>query len=252
MPREYLGSPGDASTGVIIPINQSGGGSTTRIFPHILDAISQIQQFYVIEVSGEEIPDDFLTIRGKLNFFNVGFGAGFLEALLFALFMSVIMILVSDENTREAIAKYFPLINNNVFLWTVNLLPVLISGGLCCYLSRCYIGSITRKAIDSLLIGRVCSMVLKGLILFFLMISFSKWINAHSAWRVANWLSLHKHHTAVRIYYILMSMKPLLVKRAFELIGIFGMAIVMPFLIIWGVAWVRKMKAARHRSLMES
>jgi len=252
MPREYLGSPGDASSGMIIPVDQSGGGSTSRIFPHILDAISQIQQFYVIEISGQEIPDDFLTIRGKLNFFNVGFGAGFLEALLFALFMSIIMVLVSDETTREAISRYFPLIENNIFLWSVNLLPVLISGGLCCYLSRCYVGRITRKAIDSLLIGRVSSMVLKGLVLFFLMIWFSNHINTHSAWTFARWVSLHKYHLATRIYYILMSMKPIMIKRAFELLGIFGLAVIMPFLTIWGVSWIRKIKAVRGHSLMES
>ena len=252
MPREYLGSPGDASSGMIIPVDRSGGGSTRRLFPHILDAISQIQQFYVIEASGRPIPDDFLTIRGKLNFFNVGFGAGFLEALLFAFFMSIIMILVSDQETKQAVARYFPLIENSVFLWSVNLLPVIISGGLCCYLSRCYIGRITRKAVDSLLLGRVFSMVLKGLVLFFLMIWISNCINAHSAWTLAKWVSFHKYRFAARIYYILMSVKPLLIQRAFELAAIFGVAIIMPFLIIWGVAWVRKLKAARDHALMES
>jgi hypothetical protein len=252
MPREYLGSPGNVSSGMIIPVDQSGEGSTRRLFPHILDAISQIQQFYVIEASGQPIPDDFLTVRGKLNFFNVGFGAGFLEALLFAFFMSIITILVSDENTRQAIARYFPLVNNSIFLWSVNLLPVIISGGLCCYLSRCYIGKITRKAIDSLLLGRVFSLVLKGLVLFFLMIWISNSINSHSSWALAQWVSFHEYHFATRVYYILMAMKPLLIQRAFELLAIFGLAIIMPFLFIWGVAWVRKLKAARDHALMES
>ena len=35
---------GDSSTGMIIPVDPSGG-SSSRLFPHILDAISQIQQF---------------------------------------------------------------------------------------------------------------------------------------------------------------------------------------------------------------
>ena len=139
---------GDSSTGMIIPVDPSGG-SSSRLFPHILDAISQIQQFYVIEASGQEIPDDFLTCGGKLNFFNVGFGAGFLEALVFALIMSLILILSADETTRQSIAGYFPMINSSVFLWSLNLLPVMISGGLCSYLSRNYIGKITRKAIDA-------------------------------------------------------------------------------------------------------
>ena len=251
MNKQPVGNSGDTSTGMIIPVGQSQG-TTSRIFPHILDAISQIQQFYVIEASGQEIPDDFLTIRGKLNFFNVGFGAGFLEALVFALIMSLILIISSDDGTRQAIARYFPLINSNLFLWVINLLPVIISGGLCSYLSRNYIGKITRKAIDSLLLGRVFSMILKGLVLCFFMIWISNCINPHSAWTFSEWMSLKKYHVAIRIYYILLSIKPLLIERAYELLAVFGLAVIMPFLFIWGVALIRRIKASRDHALMEA
>jgi hypothetical protein len=241
---------GDGSTGMIIPVDPSGG-SSSRLFPHILDAISQIQQFYVIEASGQEIPDDFLTLRGKLNFFNVGFGAGFLEALVFALIMSLILILSADETTRQSIAGYFPMINSSVFLWSLNLLPVMISGGLCSYLSRNYIGKITRKAIDAFLLGRVFSMILKGLVLCFFMIWVSTSIQPESAWWFSQVASLKNNELAIRIYYMLLSIKPLLIKRAYELLAIFGLAVIMPFLIIWGVAFVRKMRAMRGQALMQ-
>ena len=241
---------GDTSSGMILPVGQSDGASS-KLFPHILDAISQIQQFYVIEASGQEIPDDFLTLRGKLNFFNVGFGAGFLEALVFALLMSLILILSSDDITRQATARYFPMINSNVFLWVINLLPVIISGGLCSYLSRNYIGKITKKAIDSFLLGRVFSMILKSLVLCFFMIWVSNAIDPYSAWRFSQIVSLKNYDLAIRIYYMLLAVKPLLIKRAYELLAIFGLAVVMPFLIIWGVAFVRKMKALHGQALME-
>jgi hypothetical protein len=239
------------STGMIIPVGQSTD-SSGRMFPHILDAISQIQQFYVIEASGQEIPDDFLTLRGKLNFFNVGFGAGFLEALVFALIMSLILILSSDDTTRQAIARYFPMINSNIFLWVITLLPVIISGGLCSYLSRNYIGRITKKAIDSFLLGRVFSLILKGLVLCFFMIWVSNCITPDSAWSFSQVVSLKKYDVAIRIYYILLAVKPLLIKRAYELLIVFGLAVIMPFLIIWGVALIRKMKAIRGHALMEA
>ena len=242
---------GDTSTGMIIPVGQSTGASS-RMFPHILDAISQIQQFYVIEASGQEIPDDFLTLRGKLNFFNVGFGAGFLEALIFALIMSLILILSSDETTRQAIARYFPMINSSIFLWVITLLPVIISGGLCSYLSRNYIGKITKKAIDAFLLGRVFSLILKGLVLCFLMIWLSTCITPDSAWHFSQAVSLKKYEVAIRLYYILLTVKPLLIKRAYEVLFVFGLAVIMPFLIIWGVAMIRKMKVIRGHALMEA
>jgi len=249
MNKQPVGNSGDTSTGLIIPVGQSQGAAS-RIFPHILDAISQIQQFYVIEASGQEIPDDFLTIRGQLNFFNVGFGAGFLEALVFALIMSLILILSSDDATRQAIAQYFPMINSSIFLWVINLLPVIISGGLCSYLSRNYIGKITKKAIDAFLMGRVFSLILKGLLLCFLMIWVSNCITPDSAWHFAQWMSLKKYDLAIRIYYILLAVKPLLIKRAYELLAVFGLAVIMPFLIIWGVALIRRIKTVRGQSLM--
>lgn len=250
MNKPNIGNSGDTSTGMIIPVGQSSG-STSRLFPHILDAISQIQQFYVIEASGQEIPDDFLTLRGQLNFFNVGFGAGFLEALVFALIMSIILILSSDDVTRQAIAGYFPMINSIIFLWTLNLLPVIISGGLCSYLSRNYIGKITKKAIDAFLMGRVFSLILKGLVLCFFMLWVSGCIDPESAWKFSQLVSLKNHDFALRLYYILLAVKPLLIKRAYELLAIFGLAVIMPFLIIWGVAFIRKMKVLRGHALME-
>ncbi len=38
----------------------------------LLDAISEIQQYYTVEKGGSNIPEDFLTIKGKLSFFMVG------------------------------------------------------------------------------------------------------------------------------------------------------------------------------------
>ena len=51
---------------------------------------------------------------------------------------------------------------------------------------------------------------------------------------------------------MLLSIKPLLIKRAYELLAIFGLAVIMPFLIIWGVAFVRKMRAMRGQALMQT
>ncbi|WDN91017.1 hypothetical protein BuS5_04030 (plasmid) [Desulfosarcina sp. BuS5] len=70
MTKTYTSKYEDSGSGTIIPMGSSDAGSSNRIFPHLLDAISQIQQFYIIESKGKEIPDDFLTIRGKLNFFR--------------------------------------------------------------------------------------------------------------------------------------------------------------------------------------
>ena len=102
--KETTGNPGIG--GDIVPVGQSRS-STQSIFGNIIDAISQIQQFAVIERSGQDIPDDFLTIRGKLNFFNMGFGNGFIEGILFALLTAFTLPIMSDDGLKEYIERYF-------------------------------------------------------------------------------------------------------------------------------------------------
>jgi len=251
MTKTYTSKYEDSGSGTIIPMGSSDAGSSNRIFPHLLDAISQIQQFYIIESKGKEIPDDFLTIRGKLNFFNVGFGAGFFEALIFAFLMCLTLPMISDQNIRAWIAGYFPPLEYDVFIWLINLIPVLISGGLCCYMGRYHIGKITKRAVDMLLFGRFCSLCVKGLLLFFVLMFISNHITPESAWNFSKYAMLKKYHLAVRLYDIILYLKPLLVKRAFETLAIFGVAMIMPFLTIWGVDWYRKFIELKNREIME-
>ena len=88
-------------------------------------------------------------------------------------------------------------------------------------------------------------------LIFFVLTMLSSHITPQSAWSFAKYVTLKKLHLATRVYYIVMAMKPLLIKRAFETLGIFALATLMPFLTIWGVSWLRRVKAARDRSLME-
>src|ERR1700757_1641579 len=55
----------------------------------LIDAISEIQQYYIIEKTGQDIPPEFLTIRGVMTFFGVGFKNGFIEGLILGTFLPV-------------------------------------------------------------------------------------------------------------------------------------------------------------------
>ncbi len=232
------------SQDVIIPLGASED-SVRKRFPTLLSAVSQIQQFYVIEQSGQEIPDDFLTIQGKLNFFKVGLGSGFIEGLAFALLSAVVLPILSDPKLMATVARYFPLAQSKIFLWTLNLVPVILTGGLCCFLSRYRMGVLTKKAIDSLLMGRLCSLVFKGILIFAGLITLSNLITRNSAWKAAKFMSLRKEHLVHEIYSIIMNTKPQLVNMAYETVAIFALAIVMPFMTIWLVSTARKIKGKR-------
>jgi len=157
-------SAGNVDGPQVIPISQSGGDTTRRKFPTLLGAVSQIQQFYFIEKKGQEISDDFLTIQGKMNFLQVGAGSGFVEGLAFAILTAIVVPILSDPEYMLWLGKYFPLVRSKLFLWTLNCFPIILTGGLCCFIARYRVGMLTRKAVDHLLFGRVISLVLKGII----------------------------------------------------------------------------------------
>ncbi|OEU52557.1 MAG: hypothetical protein BA868_07620 [Desulfobacterales bacterium C00003106] len=241
-----MGSDFNASQDVVIPIGM--GDSTRRNFPTLLGAMAQIQQFFVIEKSGQEIPDEFLTIQGKFNFFKVGCGSGFIEGLSFALLAALVVPILSDQKLMMSVAHYFPLAQSKVFLHTLNCFPVLLTCGLCCFLSRYRIGTLTRKAVDAFLFGRLMSLVMKGIIIFTGLTWLSGAITESSAWSAAKWVSLKQYGPAREIYRIILNTKPYLDYMATETIVIFTVAIIVPFITVWGVSLLRNLKARRQRA----
>ena len=221
----------------IIPV--PGGGTTTRKFTGILGAISQIQQFYVIENLGQEIPDEFLTLEGQLNYFNCGFGSGFIEGLTFAVITAILLPVLSDQGAANAVAQYFPLVRYKAFLYTVNCMPIIIFCCICCYLSKYRVGKLTKKAVDNLLIGRLFSMAMKGGLIFAGLIMLSNAINQKTAWGFAKVVTFFCKQHVMAGYRITWAMKPMLLTTAYEVIFIFTIATLVPFFTIWLVSLVR-------------
>ena len=122
----------------------------------LISAISEIQQFYVIEEQGQEIPAEFLTLEGSLDFFRIGAVSGFKEGLFLILLFPVFSfyLLPFVFNTPDLFLT--------VVLNTVPYFPVIINTLLCIYISRYYVGNLTRKAVNSLFVGRATLLVAKA------------------------------------------------------------------------------------------
>ncbi len=227
-----------------IPIESGSGTGTRTHFKNIIDAISQIQQFAVMENSDYEIPEDFLTIRGTLNFFNVGFGNGFIEGMVFAVLLAVIMPVMHSDYLMELVAVRFPLARSRSFLWFLNLLPIIIAVLLCSYLSRYRIGKITKRAIDSLLVGRMFSLIIKAIIIFVLMISLYHY-NHEVAYGLGMALARIDAEFGNGIYMTIINMREHLIMTAFRILAIFTVAVLTPFFTIWLVSLYRRYQRKR-------
>lgn len=63
----------------------------------LIDAISEIQQYSVMERQGTEVPGQFFALKGKIEFLSIGMKQGFFIVLL----MSAVMPFVINESTAN-------------------------------------------------------------------------------------------------------------------------------------------------------
>ncbi len=117
----------------------------------ILDALAEIQQYYVVERNGDHIPEEFLTTKGKLGFFSAGLKTGFVGGLINLLLIPISIGVIDD---------YIPIFgNHNPGLFDKTfamLLCISFSLGYAIFLTtirKYYIGEITKSSIRNLLWG---------------------------------------------------------------------------------------------------
>lgn len=127
---------------------------------NLLSAISEVQQFFVIESKGQNIPGEFLTLERTLDFFKIGLKSGFHEG-----FMLVLLFPVFHFYLFPFVFKKLDFFSHFVF-GSIPYLVLLVNTAMCCYISRYYVGNITRKAINSLLMGRAMSLLLKAFLIY--------------------------------------------------------------------------------------
>ena len=208
---------GDYNTNTtIIPL---GGNNTGGFRPRsIISAISEIQQCYVIESQGQDIPAEFLTLEGSLDLFKIGMRSGFKEGLfiilLFPVFSFYLLPFVLDTSD-----PFMQVVMN-----IVPYLPLVINTILCIYISRYYVGNITRRAINSLFIGRGVILLLKGFLIYVVYQIIFRLSTPEYVWAVAEHFG-----NPEKIYYGYLSIVPKLVPLATEIAILMCFAAIVPY-----------------------
>lgn len=146
--------------GGFVPISSSPHTSPRSM----IDAISEIQQYHIIERTGQDIPSDFLTMRGTLTFFLVGFRSGFWEGAFLGLLLPLAWgvweeVIPAFGGTADLFGKCLVFL----FGFGISLMMTVVLGGI---LASYYGGNLTRKAVNSLVWGRAVSLVAKGILIF--------------------------------------------------------------------------------------
>jgi len=186
---------------------------------NLLSAISEIQQFYVIESKGQNIPAEFLTLERTIDFFKIGLKSGFHEGLALVLLFPVFHFYL------------FPFVFLHLDLFShilfgcIPYLPLIINTAMCSYISRYYVGNITRKGINSLLTGRAMSLLIKAFLVYVIYLILYRLSTPENIWRFA----LQFGSRAKEIYSGFFAIKPHLVPLATKSSLLMVLAAVFPY-----------------------
>lgn len=234
-------SAGQSNQQVVMTDN-ANGAAPEKPKRTLLEAISSIQQFYVIESTGQNIPAEFLTISGTLDYMGVGGRSGFKEGLLLILVTPIMQF------------WFFPFVMKKPDLFTMLLfnsiayLGLIANTLLCSYLSRFYVGNITRRAINSLLMGRSMALVIKGSIVwicYYIIVQVSK---PHWVWAlVGDW-----GEWGEKIYYWFFLIKPRIMPAANQSCGTMVFGALAPYMVVWFADYYKRRKLASNRSRVMS
>lgn len=224
-------------------INTGGGGkndssNSRQEKPTIIGAISNIQQYYIMEKVGQDIPGEFLTLEGTIGFFTIGMRSGLTEGVLLAVLLPVV------EFYLVPVVLKSPTMFLRIILSALPFFPVIINTILCVLVGRYYVGNVTRKAINSLFTGRIIVLMAKS----FLVYVFYKLLTGLSTpdrvWVVAQ--KLNKNSEAFYVGY--MEMLPHIMPIASRCAILILVAAVLPYSTVFIFDQWRRSKIERNRA----
>ena len=198
----------------------------------LVDALSEIQQYYVVERSGSPIPDDFFTIGGKLGFFEVGFRAAFISGIVSGLLLPFAFGVI--ERYIPIFGSYEPSLFDKAFALVLSVSFSIAYAVFISLTGKYYIGSISKSAIKSLLAGFISGALLKMVIVFILFHTIYFYFLSHD-FLVRNLLRLRRlvnYETLERVYAFLTEFKTVFLISSYFIVFTTFLMIAIPVLSI--------------------
>jgi hypothetical protein len=204
----------------------------------ILSVISDIQQYYMMEKLGKDLPTEYLTLENSLGFFNVGAKSGLTEGLFLLLLLPAVdmyfvpFVLKSPSLFIKTMFGSFP------------FLPVIANTFLCAYISRYFVGVVTRKAINSFFTGRMLVLIFKSFMIYIFYTLLTGLSTPERVWSLAQ----HANKNAEAIYYGYMTMLPNIMPIATRCSLLVMVAAIMPYGIVFLIDMWRRSKIKRNHA----
>ncbi len=228
----------------LIPVTTQPGYQKPKSF---IDALSQIQNFYVIEHEAGPLPADFFTLKEKIEFTGVGFKSVIASALV-SLFFTPIFIGVIEKHI-PIFGSYDPSFVDKVFAF---ILTAVFTLGYSLFLAtktpRYYIPNVCRSAINLLLSGMSIAAIVKMVIA--LIFYHTLWAIPDGTW--ARWLLHLKGYVSLEtldtIFRWWVSFKPVFLTSSYLVVVMTILMILIPSMsIVYCAIKVKREQKRRAR-----
>ena len=205
---------------------------------NIINVISDIQHYCMAEKLGKALPAEYLTLENSLGFFGVGAKSGLTEGLFLLLLLPAV----------EFYLVPFVLKSPSLFLKTMfgsfPFLPVIANTFLCAYISRYFVGVVTRKAINAFFTGRMLVLIFKSFMIYIFYTLLTGLSTPERVWQLAQYLGKN----AEAIYYGYMIMLPNIMPIATRCTLLVMVAAILPYGIVFLLDMWRRSKIKRNHA----
>jgi len=204
----------------------------------IINVISEIQHYCMAEKMGKDLPAEYLTLENSLGFFGVGAKSGLTEGLFLLLLLPAI-----DFYLVPFVLKAPSLFLKTMF-GSFPFLPVIANTLLCAYISRYFVGVVTRKAINSFFTGRMLVLIFKSFMIYVFYTLLTGLSTPERVWQLAQYSTKN----AEAIYYGYMTMLPNIMPIATRCSVLVMVAAILPYGIVFLIDMWRRSKIKRNHA----
>jgi len=204
----------------------------------LIDAMSEIQQYYLVEQSGQPLHKDFFTMSHVMGFSKVGLHSAFRDSIVWLSLYVMVGALVYYVQENYLVER-----TTQFLLWTVNGSPLywfikmasfgglFFSTSICVLTSRYYTGMTPKRAINTLFITRAMFLISFSLVSFLIMGVIFKFLMSDTAIEsVYVYLSRINAGFATNVYYFLHNyVRRALFEAGITVLVASSVAIMVPF-----------------------
>lgn len=207
----------------------------------LIDAMSEIQQYYLIEQTGEPLQKDFFTMTHVMGFSMVGIKTAFIDSVIWIsgyVFLGGLIYYLQQHYITE--------VTTDIYFWKIPGSPfylfskmasfghIIYSTVLCIMISKYYTGTVPKRAVNCIFITRSMFLICFSLVTFLILAVFYKMLmNDNILNNLYTFLARFNAKFSENIYlYITQYFRRLLFESSIVSLLSSSFSIVVPFLSI--------------------